>query len=484
MKKTQDNTKLSFKLMFVSSFLTAVIILTAFYFAGVPTHKKNADHDHLKDKTEELLYTCSMHPFIITEEPGSCPVCGMNLVPKQKEKQPEGSKERKIAYWKAPMNPEEIYDKPGKSAMGMDLVPVYEDELSSGVEITINPVIRQNMGIRTQKAFLAPLIHTIRTFGHLTYDETRTVQVSPRYSGWVEKLHVNFKGQMVKKGQALFTIYSPELITAQEEYLEALRSSKKQTSGYGSKILKSAKRRLENYNISKKEIRSIESGNQAKNSITIRSPFTGVVSVKNIIEGGYFKAGTNLYTISDLSKIWVEAHVYEYELSRISEDMNAEITLPYHPGKVYKGKVTYIYPYLQKKTRDVVIRLEFENPELELKPDMYANVQIKTSGDKQGLVIPSEAVIRSGEQNLVFLTDGDGRFFPRNVTPGLSLDNGNIHILTGIAPNELVVTSGQFLLDSESKLKEAVNKMLEADQPEKDPKDSEPDNEDDFFNDM
>lgn len=485
-KTTQNNSRLP--LILITALCSIALTLSVAWFTGFPGgagSRQGTDlaHDHGTAEKEDTLYTCSMHPFIVVEEPGSCPVCGMDLVPKEKESASSEKKERQVAYWRAPMNPDEIYDKPGKSAMGMDLVPVYEDELVGGVAITIDPVTRQNMGLRTTLATTGPLVHTIRTYGHITYDETRTTQISPRYSGWVEKLHVNFTGQIVKKGEPLFSVYSPELVTAQEEYLEAYRNTRNKTSGYDLKILNSVRRRLKNFNVSDREIRAIETRNKPENTITIRSPFTGVVTAKSVVEGGFFKAGTNIYTLSDLSKIWVEAHVYEYELSRLKEGMPAEITLPYQPGSVYKGKVTYIYPYMQRETRDVVVRLEFDNPGLKLKPDMFANVKIRTTGANEGTVIPSEAVLRSGEQNIVFVSTGQGTFTPRNVEPGISLDGGNIHIISGIAPGEPVVTSGQFLLDSESKLKEAVNKMLEADTPEETPE-TPADESDDFFDDM
>ena len=485
-----NQTKYSVKAVIVAIIVTVIISFGINYYTGFPSNFRSVgneqlhDHDSETDQ-QETLYTCSMHPSVIKNEPGNCPLCGMKLVQiKNSGSSASTSEENKIAYWKAPMNPTEIYEKPGKSAMGMDLVPVYENEVSGGVQISIDPVTVQNMGVRTAIVITSSLDHTIRTFGHITYDETKIYKINPRYSGWVEKLHVNVKGQMVKKGAILFTVYSPELVTAEEEYLEAFRNYKKSGTDFNKKFLDVVKRRLLNYGISQKEIKHIESANQAKNTITIRSPFTGVVTEKNIVEGGYFKAGTDVFAVSDLSKIWVEAHIYEYELSRIKKGFTAEMTLPYLPGKVFAGKVKYIYPYLQKQTRDIVVLIEFENEDLSLKPDMYADVKIKTTADKDGLIIPSESIIRSGEKNIVFVTKGNGKFIPRNVSPGITLDNGNVHIITGLAPGEIIVTSGQFLLDSESKLKEAVAKMLEAKKTvvKTEAKDTKPD--DAFFDEM
>ncbi|MCP4353798.1 MAG: efflux RND transporter periplasmic adaptor subunit [Desulfobacterales bacterium] len=374
----------------------------------------------LGDKAEASLYTCGMHPWILSEEPGNCPICGMKLTPKR--------------------------DEGGETGTGT----------VGGVEINIDPVIQQNMGIRTATAEKSPMIHTIRTYGHITYDETRTAEISPKYNGWFEKLYVDFTGQIVQKDQPLFEIYSPELLAAQEEYLIAFRS------GSRSDMLESAQRRLSYFDVGEEEIRAISASDTVKKTLTIRSPFTGVVTHKNAVKGGFVKAGTSIYKIADISRVWVEAHIYEYELGRISQGQNAEMTLPYLPGKVYSGKVAYIYPYLQQKTRDVVIRLEFENPSMELKPDMYADVRIETIAKDQGILIPSEAVIRSGERNVVFVTREENKFAPREITLGMSVDKGKIQILAGLEPGETIVTSGQFLLDSESKLKEAVQKMMEA----------------------
>ncbi len=477
--------------------LTVVITLTiggstAYFMGFINSKPSNSLHDHTEKNSEEenqkTLYTCGMHPWIVVEEPGLCPICEMDLTPMKQDNnanEDQGQKKRKIIYWRAPMVPTEIYDAPGKSAMGMDLVPVYEDEVVGGVEVRIDPTTQQNMGIRTKKAKKIPLERTIRTYGHITYDESRTTQINPKFSGWLEKVYVDFTGQFVEKGAPLFDIYSPELLTAQEEYLEAYKNISRNKNNRGKDLLDSALKRLLYWDVPMDQINEIEKTGQVKKNITIRSPFSGVVTLNNAMDGGAVKAGTLLYRIADLTRIWVEAHIFEYELPWIELGQKTEMTLPYMPGKIFKGTVSYIYPYLQKKTRDVVIRLEFDNPDLELKPDMYADVRIKTSPKKPGIVIPSEAVIRSGERNIIFVTRGQGKFTPREVTLGLSLDNGMTQILTGLAESEEVVTSGQFLLDSESKLKEAVQKMLEAKRLKKEATTPQtaPD-EDDFFSDM
>ncbi len=480
----------SVRVALVTAVVTLAVAAGAAYFLGwIPSGGGTAPQPVAEApagaKAEKTLYTCGMHPWIISEEPGTCPICGMELVPKRDEAEQQaaaaGSKERKILYWRAPMDPTEIYDHPGKSKMGMDLVPVYEDEVIGGVEIKIDPVIQQNMGIRTAPVEKGPLVRTIRTYGHVTYDETRTATVSPKFGGWIEKLYVDFTGQLVKKGDPLFEIYSPELVSAQEEYLTAFRSLSKAEGG--ADLLASARRRLEYLDIPADQIRAIEKSGKVRRTLLIRSPFTGVVTHKNAVEGVFVKAGQPVYQIADLSKVWVEAHIYEYELPWVQVGQEARMTLPYLPGKTFVGKVTYVYPYLQRQTRDVVIRLEFDNADLELKPDMYADVVIRSSQEGEGLLIPSEAVLRSGERNVVFVTRGDGKFVPREVELGLEVDGGKVQVLSGVAPGEQVVTSGQFLLDSESKLKEAVQKMLEAKMGK--PKAEKPAaSSDDFFDDM
>lgn len=394
---------------------------------------------------------------------------GMSLTKTQSNlAQSEPAGERKIAYWRAPMNPTEIYDKPGKSAMGMDLVPVYEDSMAGGSDISIDPVTRQNMGIRTTVVQKGPMMHTMRTYGNITYDETRMTRINPRFSGWIERLYIDFTGQSVKKGDPLFTIYSPELITAQQDYLEAYRNNRHNPGELTAKMLNTVRLRLLYYGVGESEIKAIAKNNAVLRTLTVRSPFSGVVIKKNAFEGDYVKAGMVVYEIADLSVVWVEAHIYESELTGINLGQTVEMTLPYIPGKRYVGKIVFIDPYIREKTRDVVARIEFDNPDRLLKPDMYADIRIQTGGENAGIQIPDEAVLRSGKRNIVFVTRPDNKFAPREVTLGMPLDNGSIQVLTGLAPGETIVTSGQFMLDSESSLKEAVSKMMDA------PKSGEP----------
>lgn len=478
--------------IYISIILTAVISISltvaAIHFLGFhQSHSVTVTDEETGE--EKTLWTCGMHPWILQEEPGNCPICGMKLTPKRDDGAAEtaqSSSERNIAYWRAPMNPMEIYDEPGKSAMGMDLVPVYEDEVVGGVAVSIDPVTQQNMGIRTTKVKKGPLNRSIRTYGHVTFDETRTALINPIISGWVERIYADYTGKRVKKGEPLFDLYSPELVSAQEEYLSTFQNAGRLSNKHSQKLISTAKRRLEYFKVPKHVIKMIETSGKTQKTLTIRSPLNGFITMKNIEKGSYIKAGTSVLKIADLSRVWVEVHIFEYEMPWVSTGQVAEMTLPYQPGKMFNGKVTYIYPYLQAKTRDVVVRLEFDNPDLSIKPDMYANVRILNQGKGDGLIIPSEAIIRSGERNVVFVTRENNKFSPRDVTLGLSLDGRMVQVLTGLAPGETIVTSGQFMLDSESKLKEAVQKMMEAKMSKKEiQKSSKPGgSEDDFFDDV
>lgn len=402
---------------------------------------------------------------------------------------PPDKKKGKILYWRAPMNPTEIYDKPGKSAMGMDLVPVYEDEMGSQEAVKINPVVQQNMGIRLAEVTKGPLTHTIRTYGHITPDETLTAQINLKTSGWIEKLFVDFTGKYVEKGEPLFEIYSPDLVAAQEEYLVAHRTLKRMPADAGKDLVMSSRMRLAYFDVPESEIKALEKSGKVNKTVMIRSPLSGFVIERKAEEGSYIKSGTTIFRIADLTRVWVDTHIYEYQLSWVKKGQLAEMTLPYLPGRVFEGRVAYVYPYLQAKTRDLIIRLEFRNPEMALKPEMYADVFIKAALKGEGLMVPSEAVIRSGRRNVVFVSMGEGKFEPRDVVLGPLLAHGQVQVLGGLTSGESVVVSGQFLLDSESSLKEAVRKMLDArllknTQKEEGDFFEDMDEDEDFFEDM
>lgn len=378
---------------------------------------------------------------------------------------------KKIKYWVAPMDPNYIRDEPGKSPMGMDLVPVYEEEgeeKEPASTIRIDPVTMQNMGVRLGRVQRKALVKDIRTVGYVAYDETRISFINTKYTGWIEKLHVNFVGDFVKKGQPLFDIYSPELVTAQEEYLLALQQYKSLTkTNYAGirenaeRLLKASRKRLQYWDLTDQQIEEIGRTGTSRKTVTVFSPASGIVIKKNAFEGHYVKTGENQFEIADLSKVWVDVDIYEYELPWVRKGMAAEMDLSYIPGKRFKGKVLFIYPYLETKTRTAKLRLEFSNLNHQLKPGMYANIYLLSEIAQDSLVIPQEAVIDSGVRQIVFVAMGAGKFEPREVKIGLEGNQNEFQVLEGLKENEEIVLSAQFMLDSESRLQEARQKMLE-----------------------
>jgi RND family efflux transporter MFP subunit len=379
---------------------------------------------------------------------------------------------KKIKYWVAPMDPTYVRNEPGKSPMGMDLVPVYEDEgeeKESASTIRIDPVTIQNMGVRLGKVERKALTKDIRTVGSITYDETRIYAVNTKFDGWIERLYVDFVGQTVKKGQRLFDLYSPQLVTAQEEYLLARDQFVRFSQSPYPDIRENARRlldatstRLRYWDLTAAQIAKLEETGQIRKNLTVYSPAGGVVTEKNALEGHYVKAGEHQYEITDLSVVWVDVDVYEYELPWVRKGMPASMELAYIPGKRFAGKVLFIYPYLDTKTRTAKLRLEFANPDMELKPGMYANIYLTPRIAEDSLVVPLEAVIDTGVRKVVFVALGNGRFQARDVRLGVEGNQNEYQVLAGLSEGEEIVLSAQFMLDSESRLREAAQKMLEA----------------------
>jgi Cu(I)/Ag(I) efflux system membrane fusion protein/cobalt-zinc-cadmium efflux system membrane fusion protein len=387
------------------------------------------------------------------------------------EAKPVEAKGKKILYWRSPMDPTFISDKPGKSPMGMDLIPVYEGEenLTGGPTVAIDPVTIQNIGVQAAPVKQMELYREIRTVGHLDYNEEKLYRVNIKFSGWIEKLFVDQTGQPVRHGQPMLEIYSPELVTTQEEYLVALESAKKlgdspfaEISGGANSLLESSRRRLLYWDITTQQIKDLEEKGIISKTMTLYAPVHGIVISKMAEQGMRVTPGMDLYRIADLSSMWVHAHIYEYEVPWIKLGQPVEMELSYIPGKVFQGKVDYVYPYLDRKTRDVNIRLVFPNPDLELKPEMYANVRIGSRLGYAVTAVPEGAVIRTGKRNVAFVAKGGGKFEPRDVVLGPEGQEGFVQVMAGLQPGEEVMTSAQFLLDSESRLKEAIQKMLEA----------------------
>jgi Cu(I)/Ag(I) efflux system membrane fusion protein len=378
----------------------------------------------------------------------------------------------KPLFYRNPMNPAVTSPVPAKDDMGMDYVAVYPEQdkaaNASAGTVRIDPTVVQDMGVRTIEVKRAMLSRNIRTIGRITYDEQRVARLHPKYEGWVEKLFIDKTGDQIKQGSMLLSIYSPQLVATQEEYLLALdneavlkNSPFPDVREGAESLLRSAKERLQLLDVPEHQIRQLKAEHKVMKGMHIHSPFDGVVMNIGAREGERITPETELYMITDLSRIWVIVDLYEDDIPWVRKGDTASIRVAAIPGRTFTGKVSYIYPYLEAKTRTLKIRLEFENPDLALKPDMFANVDIQADKQVDALVVPAEAIVRTGTHEQVFVQRAPGQYEPRQVTIGVT-SGGKTQIVKGLASGEIVVTSSQFLLDSESKLKEATAKMIEA----------------------
>jgi membrane fusion protein, copper/silver efflux system len=379
--------------------------------------------------------------------------------------------ELKVLYWQDPMHPAYKSDKPGKAPdCGMDLVPVYDEgsgqmkaDLPEGA-FQISPEKQQLIGVQYGEVAYKPVFKTLRTVGRLTYDETKIVRVHTKVEGWIEKVYIDFTGKEVKKGQPLISIYSPELLQTQQEYLLALRGREELSKSPfneavigGESLLQAARKRLELWDISDEQINELEKSGKPTKTLTLYSPTDGFVLTRDSFPKHRVTPETELYTIADLSTIWVIADVYEYEAPEIKTGQAANVTLAYYPGRAFRGRVDYIYPQLDATTRTLKVRIEIPNPNLTLKPDMYANAELKIDYGRR-LVAPQEAVLDSGSEQLVFVAHEVGYFESRKIRLGPKVDN-NFIVLGGLKAGEKIVTSANFLIDSESRLKSAAGGM-------------------------
>jgi membrane fusion protein, copper/silver efflux system len=381
----------------------------------------DADEEPVAD-----FYTCGMHPWVILPEPGQCPICHM------------------------------------------DLTPLDPDKFSG--EISIDPVVTQNIGVRIAPVTSGPIVRTIRTVGTVDYDETRVRDVNIKVPGWIEDLYVDYEGAEVRAGDPLFEFYSPKLYSAQSEYLSSLKMRGQigaeflpDTKLDAERLIADARVQLEFFDITSEQIEAMEAAGEPSKTMTIRSPYDGVIIAKHANEGMRVDPGMRVYQIADLSKVWVMVSLYEYQLPFVQVGQNATMSLPYIPGQTFEGRVIYVYPYMDEKSRQIRVRLEFENPTGLLKPGMYASIELRSTLARERTIAPRSAVIDTGERQVAFVSLGEGRFEPRDVVMGVETDGGHVEIIDGLAPGEMVVTSGQFLLDSESRIRESLAKMIKGD---------------------
>ncbi len=447
-------------------------------------------------------YACPVHSDFVTDDPSDrCPLCGRQVVetgvrgqgtgvsaptrptgprpieaaaqavartPEPGPRTPGGG--RKVLYYRSPMNPSVTSPVPTKDEMGMDYVPVYADEVAqqpSAAVPGLAPIQLTEEGIRLAGVQTAPavegrLAHTIRTVGTVTADETRIQHFHTRVSGFVEKLYVNFTGQYVKQGQPVVSIYSPELLASQEEFLRAQEAAARFATSElpevrkgGEELLAAARRRLRLFDVPEEFIAELERTGTPQREVTLLAHSSGYVTSKGIFHGQQVDPSMmDLFTITDLSHVWIDAAFYEYEASLLRLGQEASLTLTYDPGVRLKGRVAYIYPTLDPETRTIKVRFDFANPDLKLKPGMFANVELDTEG-AHGVVIPDSAVIDTGERQIVFVSLGGGRFEPRQVRVGVR-SQGKALVLSGVAAGEQVVVKANFLLDSESQLRALI----------------------------
>ena len=395
---------------------------------------------------------------------------GYWLAQSQQNKEPVASstQQPEVLFYRNPMNPDITSPTPTQDAMGMAYIPVYATANNEPAgTVVIDGVTVQNIGVRTAIARQTSLSHTVRAVGRVAFDEERMVHLHPKTEGWIEQQNVDKTGQWVNKDTVLLSIYSPQLVASQQEYilalthLKALESSPIADIRLGAEeLVQSSLERLKLLDVPAHEIRELEQSHKIKKSLHIHAPADGIVMKIGARKGQYITPATEIYMIADLSKVWVLVDIYEYELPWVKKGDSVEMQLAGIPGKTFKGHLAYIYPYAAAKTRTIEVRLVFDNPDLLLKPNMFAEITIHADTQLNAIVIPSEAVIRSGTRNQVFVVRAPGKFEPRLVTLGLA-SNGKVTVLEGIQVGEQVVVSAQFLLDSESKLREATAKMLE-----------------------
>ena len=417
-----------------------------------------------KPSAEKQLYTCGMHPQIIQDKPGECPICGMKLTPVRKQAaQPPGadtdsaspaSGERKIKYYKSSMAPGETSQTPGKDSMGMEMVPVYEEAAAAtdNAMIAVDPVTIQTMGVKTGEVTQGPLQRTIRTVGVVDFNETTLTDVTTKFKGWIEKLFVDATGRDVKKGEPLFETYSPDVYNAELEFASLTRSG-------NAALAKATLERLSLLGVAGSELEKLKAAAQPSRTITMFAPADGVVVEKAAVEGMMFEAGMNLYRLADLSLVWLKAQVYEQDMAFVKLGQEAVASIDSFPGQKFLGRVTYVYPTLDLKTRTAQVRMEFHNPGLFLKPGMFAKVELKSQISASVTLVPESAVLRSGDRATVFVALEGGRFDPREVVLGPRDSSARYQVLSGVVPGEKVVTSAQFMFDSESQLREAIAKM-------------------------
>ncbi|MCI0433638.1 MAG: efflux RND transporter periplasmic adaptor subunit, partial [Gemmatimonadetes bacterium] len=434
------------------------------------------------------LWTCGMHPQVIEEKPGLCPICHMDLTPLKvdgdpaahehaapaaggtAQARPDAASRGRILYWWDPMmSPPYISDKPGVSPMGMELVPVYEEQAGGHPTVIIDPVVVQNMGVRVSPVVEGPLRRSVRVVGYLDEAQPNIHDVNLLVSGWVRRLHANVEGMHVEEGDPLFDLYSPDLQVAIEELIAARQAASAAAAGgieddasrsSAAMVRDAAMLKLELWGLPRAQIEALSKLEAAPELITFTSRVTGHVTEKPIVEGAAVMAGERVLRIVDHRVLWMDGRVFEKDLPFVKVGQKARATMASRPGESIEGDVIFMHPHVDAMTRTVQVRLAIPNPDLELRPGMYATMRLEAELAQRAVLVPREAVIDTGERQVAFVAREVGRFEPREVVMGHAAEGGLVQVITGLAPGEPVVVSGQFLLDSESRLREAIQKYL------------------------
>jgi membrane fusion protein, copper/silver efflux system len=470
MKRTNNKRKIYTAVSVLALFLIAALALYN-YGSRIPLLNKIPifeEHEHvyrpvLGEGGEIEYWTCAMHPSVRLKEPGQCPICGMETTPvwKKDNSQVEPVIQANMEEKESTQDGGDMAGMQGHDHSTMGVPTKKNRGGESKSTFTVSPERQQLIGVKTEPVMVRFLDKQIRTVGMVEIDETKIEHVNIKIKGWIDKVFVDYTWQYVKKGDPLFSIYSPELVSTQEEFLLALRSKELLGSNQFSEIARSShslleatRRRLELWDISENQIRELDRTREVKTSLIIYSPVSGNVVEKNAFENMFVEPNTTIYTIADHSVVWVQVEIYENEISLIKLGQKATMTLASFPGEVYEGEVTFIWPHLDPKTRTVKVRLEFPNPDLKLLPEMYANVNLVIPLGER-LTIPDSAVLRTGKQDIVFIDRGEGNMEIRRVELGQKAGR-YYEILRGLSNGDRVVSRANFLIDSESKIQAAV----------------------------
>jgi len=418
--------------------LCSAVVGGAAYWLGHRASERDAGAGAEAQRAPQVRYHCPMHPSIIQDHPGTCPICGMDLIP---------------------VDP--VGESPREAEGGRGGAPAVEGRAI----VDIDPARQQLIGLTTAPVTVGPVGGAWRTFGRVAVDETRVRHINVKVPGFIERIHVDYVGKSVREGDPLFAVYSPELLSAQEEYLLALRTRGALGRGGaladdGEALVRSARRKLSLWDVPESEIERLEQTGETSKTLTFYSPVSGVVTKKDIVEGMKLEAGAMPYEIVDLSSVWVLADIYEGELQHVKVGMPASLTLNAFPNHEFKGRVLFMDPLLDPQTRTVKVRLAFPNPSGDLRPEMFGEVVLHGE-PREGLRIPQDAVLDSGTEKIVFVSLGHGKFEPRKVRLGL-VNGHDVEVVSGLALGEQVVTRANFLIDSESKLRASLAEVSTA----------------------